>query len=472
MSKETAILITLVVYKIVLLGLGVFASRKTKDGTDFFLGGRTMGPFVAALSASASSSSVWTLLGVSGAAYASGLSAIWLFPACVGGFLLNWCLLGPGLRRLSKSEGSLTVSEVLAGPPGSPFRKLIGRVASAIVVLSLATYVATQFQGAGKTFTEIFGMGKVESILLGAAIVVIYTMMGGFWAVSLTDSLQGFLMMATSLALPIAALIATGGLSGLWQGLQTVEIPGYTSLWKDGGLMATLGFIFGLLGIGLGYPGQPHVVNRFMALKDEKSMRTGRIIAITWAVIVYAGMLIVGWCGRLLFPALQDKEVVFLTTTTELFPPVVAGVMIAAVVSAIMSTADSQLLVLVSSLTHDLDLDGDTGQGLLKRSRLVIFVVSLCSVLAAIFGPKEIFGFVLFAWSAMGAAFGPLLLVTVLKGRVNPRATLQAMLCGFCLSVTAYSIPMTKGGVVERVVPWLIAFAIAWFGTIGDSSNE
>ena len=471
MTRETAILITLVVYKVLLLAIGVAASRKTKDGADFFLGGRSMGPVVAALSASASSSSVWTLLGVSGAAYSLGLSALWLFPACVGGFLINWCLLGPGLRSLSAESGALTVSEVLAGPSGTPLRKVVGALASVIVVLSLATYVATQFQGAGKTFSEIFGLGKVESILIGGGIVVIYTMMGGFWAVSLTDSVQGFLMMATSIALPVMALYTVGGLGELWQGMSAVVVPGYLSLQKSGGLAATVGFVAGLMGIGLGYPGQPHVVNRFMALRDDRALRTGRVIAISWAVIVYSGMLVVGWCGRVLFPDLVDKEVVFLTTTTELFPPVMAGIMLAAVVSAIMSTADSQLLVLVSSLTHDLDLDGATDKSLLVKSRMVILIVSACSVLAAIYGPEEIFGFVLFAWSAMGAAFGPLLLVTVLKGRVRPKPTLWAMSLGFCLSVTAYSIPLTQGGVTERVLPWLVAFLIAWWGSNSKSGE-
>jgi len=464
MSRETAILITLVCYKSVLLLLGVIASTRTKDGTDFFLGGRSLGATVAALSASASSSSVWTLLGVSGAAYAWGVSAFWLFPACVGGFLINWYILAPGLRRVSEKNDALTVSEVLAGPPGTPHRNAVSKLAAAIIVISLATYVATQFQGAGKTFSEIFGLGMVESILIGAGIVVIYTMMGGFWAVSLTDSLQGFLMMATSLALPIAGLITLGGPVGLWEQMQGVEVAGFTSFYREGGLAITIGFVLGLLGIGLGYPGQPHVVNRFMALKDERAVVFGRRIAILWGVIVYSGMLIVGWSGRVLFPDLVDKEVVFITATTELFPPVVAGVMIAAVMSAIMSTADSQLLVLVSSLTHDLNLDGGTDGSLVKRSRLVILAVSAVSVLAAIYGPEEIFNFVLFAWTGMGAAFGPLLLVTVIRGPVKPSATLQAMSLGFVLSVVAYSVPALKGGVIERMVPWLLAFAIAWNG--------
>ncbi len=464
MTPEEAILVTLVAYKIVMIGIGVLSSRKTKDGADFFLGGRGLGGLVAALSASASSSSVWTLLGVSGAAYSWGLGAVWLFPACLGGFALNWFVLAPRLRRLSLSDDSLTVSEVVAGPPGTPMRATVGKLASFIIVTSLATYVATQFQGAGKTFSEVFGLDLVSSILIGATIVVLYTLMGGFWAVSLTDSIQGFLMLLTSVALPLVSLKAVGGPAALWQAIQSCSVEGYSSWVRGFPPAAALGFVAGLLGIGLGYPGQPHVVNRFMALKDDASVKQGRFIAMIWGVCVYAGMLTVGWCGRSLYPDLADPELVFITATKGLFSPVVAGVMIAAVVSAIMSTADSQLLVLVSSLTHDIALDSEDKDGLLKRSRLVIVGVSCVSVIAAIYGPSQIFKFVLFAWSAMGSAFGPLLLVTVLRGRVNPRATIVALSCGFLLSVLAYSFSFTKGGVFERVVPWLLAFRFAWFG--------
>lgn len=464
MSPEQAILVTLVAYKIVMIGIGVISSRKTKDGADFFLGGRGLGAFVAALSASASSSSVWTLLGVSGAAYSWGLGAAWLFPACLSGFAINWFVLAPRLRKLSLSENSLTVSEVVAGPPGTPMRSMVGKLASFIIVTSLATYVATQFQGAGKTFSEVFELDLVSSILIGATIVVLYTLMGGFWAVSLTDSIQGMLMLLTSLALPMAALKAVGGPLALWSAIGACSVEGYASWTRGLPPAAALGFVAGLLGIGLGYPGQPHVVNRFMALKDDQSVAKGRAIAMAWGTCVYAGMLTVGWCGRVLYPELPDPELVFITATKGLFSPVVAGVMIAAVVSAIMSTADSQLLVLVSSLTHDIDLDSPHKEGLLKRSRLVIVGVSCVSVIAAIYGPSQIFKFVLFAWSAMGSAFGPLLLVTVLRGRVNPKATIAALSCGFLLSVIAYSVSFTKGGVFERVVPWLLAFWFAWSG--------
>lgn len=464
MEREVVIVATLVVYKVVLVGLGLFAQRRTQNGADFFLGGRGLGPIVASVSASASSSSVWTLLGVSGAAYAWGLGAVWLFPACVGGFALNWYLLAPALRRLSHRSLALTTTEVLAGEEGSPWRGAIVTTASLITIVSLGVYVASQFQGAGKAFNETFGLSVESSILVGSAIVVVYTLLGGFWAVSMTDTLQGLLMVLTSIVLPFAALRAVGGPSELFVGMAAVDVEGYTSLTRSLSGPLGIGFVAGLLGIGLGYPGQPHVVNRFMALKEEPgALRLARRLAMGWAVVVYAGMLLLGWCGRLLLPGLGDKEVVFVAATHLLFSPVVGGVMLAAVLSAIMSTADSQLLVVASTVTHDLGLGGHGKQDLLWRSRLAVVGVSGLAVVIAFVGSQEIFSRVLFAWSAMGAAFGPLLLVVALRGPVSPPRTLAAMVAGFGLSVAAYSFALTKGGVTERVLPFVVALLIAGF---------
>lgn len=464
MSETLAIAVTLVVYKVALVAIGIVANRRTKDAADFFLGGRGLGPWVAAISASASSSSAWTLLGVSGAAYAWGLSAIWIMPACVGGFLVNWIVLGPRLRRLSLRDGSLTVTDVLAGPPGTPGSATIRWLCTAIVLVSLLAYVAAQFQGAGKTFHQTFAMSMPTAVLLGGGIIVLYTLLGGFWAVSITDTLQGLVMAIAAVIVPVVALFEVGGPGGLLDGLRAVELAGYHSLVGDRAAAAGTGFVLGLLGIGLGYPGQPHVVNRFMAVRDEDSMRRARTIAIGWGVVMYTGMLVVGWSARVLLPELADKEVAFIETTRQLLPPVVAGVMIAAVLSAVMSTADSQLLVAASSVAHDLRADDRPGGVALGKTRGVVLGLSVLAVGLALWGSQEIFSRVLFAWTAMGAAFGPLLLVRVIAGPVRPGARLAAIALGFGLSVLAFSIDALKGGAWERVMPFVVAFVVAWWG--------
>lgn len=469
MSETTAIVITLVAYKVALLIIGVLAQRKTTSADDFFLGGRSLGPWVAGLSASASSSSAWSLLGVSGFAYAHGLSAVWLFPACVGGFALNWYVLAPALRRHSLASGSLTVTEILAGPRDAPGSRPIRVLATGIVLVSLMAYVASQFQGAGKTFAETFAMSMTEAVLLGSAVVVVYTMLGGFLAVSLTDTLQGFVMALASIALPAAALSAVGGFDALQQGMAAVDTPGYLSVTEGMPTAAGIGFVLGLLGIGLGYPGQPHVVNRFMAVRDEAALARARQIAMGWAVILYIGMIVLGLCARVMLPPLGDGEVAFIASARHVFPPVIAGVVLASVLSAIMSTADSQLLVAASAVAHDLPAEAPDAapEVMVRRSRIVVFALSAAAVVAALVGDASIFKKVLFAWTAMGAAFGPLLIVQLLVGPVRWQARVGAIALGFGSAVLAYSIPATAGTAWERVAPFVLALAVAWWGTRG-----
>ncbi|MGY8796238.1 MAG: sodium:solute symporter family transporter, partial [Woeseiales bacterium] len=331
MDRTTSVLITLVFYNLILVGVGLWARGRNKNVADFFLAGRGLGPWVAAISASASSSSAWTLLGVSGAAYAWGIPALWLFPATVGGFLLNWVWVAPRLKRLAQSENAVTLSEVVAPAGIGPQRKLILRIAAAIIVFCFTFYIASQFEAAGKAFESVFSISKQTSIIIGAAIVLLYTLLGGFWAVSVTDSIQGVLMVVASIVLPAVALSAVGGFGDLANGLAAIGDVG-----SPMGTIVTVFFVIGLFGIGVGYPGQPHVVNRFMALKDDNALRQGRVIALAWAAIVYAGMLLLGLSARVLFVDLGDSEQVLFHTATELLPAVISGVMLAAVLSAIM----------------------------------------------------------------------------------------------------------------------------------------
>ena len=202
---------TLILYQVLLLGIGWWASKRTDDNEDFYLGGRKLGAAVAALSASASSSSAWSLLGVSGAAYAWGLPAIWLIPATLLGFFINWYWVAPRLWQRSRDNNALTLTEFLAGPPGDPARKTIMWIGAAVILFSFTFYIAAQFQAAGHTFASALNMDPIAAILLGAAIVLAYVMLGGFWAASITDSLQGILMALSALVLPLIALSAVGG---------------------------------------------------------------------------------------------------------------------------------------------------------------------------------------------------------------------------------------------------------------------
>jgi sodium/proline symporter len=462
LDRTTSVLITLVFYNLILVGVGLWARGRNKNVADFFLAGRGLGPWVAAISASASSSSAWTLLGVSGAAYAWGIPALWLFPATVGGFLLNWVWVAPRLKRLAQSENAVTLSEVVAPAGIGPQRKLILRIAAAIIVFCFTFYIASQFEAAGKAFESVFSISKQTSIIIGAAIVLLYTLLGGFWAVSVTDSIQGVLMVVASIVLPAVALSAVGGFGDLANGLAAIGDVGSPMGTSS---IVTVFFVIGLFGIGVGYPGQPHVVNRFMALKDDNALRQGRVIALAWAVIVYAGMLLLGLSARVLFADLGDSEQVLFHTATELLPAVISGVMLAAVLSAIMSTADSQLLVAASAISYDWNLaDGNRGGGLAGTRTTIVAVLILATTLALVWR-ADIFSRVLFAWSAAGSAFGPILIMRLVGRTVSSTATLAAMVTGFGLTVLISLFPNTPGDVAERLLPFFIAIIIARMGS-------
>ena len=457
----TVIIITLIVYQLVLLAIGFWASRRNADSADFYLGGRRLGAAVAALSASASSSSAWSLLGVSGAAYAWGLPAIWLLPATLSGFIINWVFIAPKLQAASRGVGALTLTEFLAGPPGDPARRAVLRLGAAIVLFSFTFYIAAQFQAAGNTFAGVLDLEAIPAILLGAGVVLVYVLLGGFWAASITDSVQGLLMAVSAILLPVAALAAVGGIAPLVTALGNAE---GIFLWTgQAAWPAAIGFVAGLMGIGLGYPGQPHVVNRFMALRDAGEIPRARIYAIGWAVIIYTGMILLGWCGRVLLAELPDGEQVLFTLATMVLTPLVAGVMISAILSAIMSTADSQLLVAGSSVSHDLR-DGRQGGNALRQARWVTLAIGVIAAVIAIGFPERIFTRVLFAWQALAAAFGPLLVVTLFYGRVAPAWRIATIAGGFAATLVLSWSTDTPGDWAERLLPLVLAGILAVVG--------
>jgi len=467
-SAQIAILTTLIAYKVVLVLIGMWAERRNRSGTDFFLGGRGLGPWVAALSASASSSSVWTLLGVSGAAYEFGLSALWLFPACVGGFVLNWYVVAPALRRFSHANDSVTLVDVLTTGATGAVGQAIRWIASLVILVSLVAYVASQFQGAGKSLEENFDVSLTSSVLIGASVVLFYTLLGGFWAVSLTDSVQATMMLIACVLLPLAALVEVGGPVGLVEGLREVDVPGFWSLTRGATGIAAIGFALGFLGIGLGYPGQPHVVSRFMAMRQGDSddpgreIRIARRVAIGWAVLVYAGMLVLGLSGRLILESQSaDTEAIFFRLTQDLFHPVVGGILLAAVLSAIMSTADSQLLVAASTIAHDAGLGGSDAKTQMRRSRVVVLLVGATAVAVALFGSKKIFDSVLFGWTAMGAAFGPALILKIFGWRVPATAILASLLVGAGLAIGFHGHESgSTGKPLARFLPYVASAAV------------
>ena len=473
MDNTSAVVVTLIGYNLLLILIGLWASKRTQSTEDFFIGGHKLGPWVAGISSSASASSAWSLLGASGATYMWGVSMLWLFPSIICGYVFNWLWLAPRIQAFSRQHQAVTLTDVLSSSAGQ-YRKQVIWLCSFIIVFCFTFYIASQFQAAGNTFASTFDLDVRMAIVVGAAIILVYTLLGGFWAVSVTDTVQGLLMALVAVVLPIAALYQVGGIGALIDGLQRYSSAAQLS-WTGGysGIIA-LGFIVGTFGVGLGNPGQPHVVNRFMALHTDeygskRTLRRAQLIGILWPSLVFGGMLILGLCARVLLnehntdTSINDAEQVFFTMTHALFEPVLVGVIIAAVLSAIMSTADSQLLVCASSLSYDLTNKLPAQQALFM-SRLTVAGMCIISALIALYAPASIFSRVLFAWAAIGAAFAPLLIVILSGYRVKPMHCLLAISSGFLLTVLFNWQASPPGDYLERVLPFVVALAIAWHG--------
>jgi sodium/proline symporter len=458
MEKTTLVLITLVAYKLMLIGIGFWASRRNSDEEDFFLGGRGLGPVVAAISYSSSASSAWTLLGLSGAAYILGLRVVWIALGSIIGMFVAWFWIGPRLRVYSREHGNITLTDFLAEGSSGSMRKAIVVCTSIIVIFTFAFYVAAQFQGAGNTFSSTFDLGMTESILIGAFIIMVYTLLGGFWAVSVTDTVQGLLMAFTAVLLPAAAFLEVGGFSGFWQGLQAVSTPAQLSLTGGNAGLVAVGVIVGSLSIGFGTYGQPHLLVRFMALRDDTALRQARLITIVWYLVVFLGMVFVGLVGHVLHAGIDNPETIFFVLTESLFTPIIGAVLLAAVLSAIMSTADSQLLVAASAISHDLGLGGERNR--LLYSRLAIVMLVVFAVLVSLYLPEAIFSRVLFAWIALGSAFGPTVFARLAGVPLQSRGVLASILTGFGLAVTFYLLPNTPGDILERLVPFCAALIV------------
>ena len=460
MLDTGVVLTTLVIYKLLLIAIGLWAQRRVASEQDFFLAGRQLGPWVAAISYCASAASAWTLLGMSGLAFTLGLPALWLALGAVLGCALSWWLIAPRVMAISEQQELLSATELVAmGTQGRQRQAIIG-VASFFILFCFVIYIASQFQGAGGTFSATFGIDSAGSIALGGAIILVYTLLGGFWAVSVTDTIQGLLMILAAVMLPVAALAEFGGPIGFFDALAAAAGPDYMSLTGDNLGLAAGGFIAGSLAVGLSSFGQPHLVARFMALRDRRALRQGQVIATAWYAVVFFGMCLVGFAGKILLTELDNNEQVFFAINAHLFPSVFGAVLLAAVLSAIMSTADSMLLVAATTVAHDSGMTRHFRLHPLLVSRLVIAAISVIAILVAIFIPATISERVLFAWIAIGSALGPTILCRALGLHIPGERIIPAMVTGFAAAVILYLLPNLPGNILERLLPFTLGLCV------------
>lgn len=456
-----------VTYLLILIGIGLYSSKFSSKGiSEYFIGGRKMNRYVVALSAVVSGRSAWLLLGVTGMAYAQGPSAIWAVVGYIVVELFLFLYYARRLRNFSEARNCITVPDFYA----ERFDDRDGWLRITIVTIFLIFmigYVSAQFVAGGKAFASGFGMQMNQGILLTAIIVVVYTILGGFLAVSLTDTIQAFLMILALVILPIIAIYDFGGLSVMLSELQMMD-----AIYVDP-FAISVGAAIGFMGIGLGSPGNPHILARYMSIDSSKQLKTVAIVGTTWNVLMAWGAVFIGLVGRAMFPDVsmlpaEDTENLFPLLAQQHLSPVLFGVVLASIFAAIMSTADSQLLVAASSVVRDIYdkiiRKGDTipQKRLVLYSRIVVFVLVILALLFGFIAEDLVFWLVLFAWAGLGASIGPTSILALYWRGTTRAGIFAGLISGTVVTVAWYFIPVLSDMMYELIPGFIAALLATW----------
>lgn len=451
--------IVFVVYLAFMLGIGVYFFVKSKDGgeKDYFLGGRQMGPWVSALSAGASDMSAWVLMGLPASIYAFGIGQAWVAIGLAIGYAVSWTVEAPRLRRFTiVANDAITVPQYLTNRFVSKSKAL--QIICAIIFLAAYTiYAASSMKACGTLFHTVIGIDATLAMYLAAAIIVGYTFLGGFSAVCWTDFFQGMLMLAALLIAPIFALIVIKG-GGAAESVADLPANYWNlfSSWKD---------IVSGLGWGLGYFGMPHIIVRFMSVRSDKDLKKSAKIGITWNVLIVIFSVAAGCIGHLLLGEISDSSTVFIQMVRMLFPALISGVLLSAILAASMSTADSQLLASASAFASDvykpvLRKGKASDKEMLWAGRFVVLAISVIAVLIAS-NPNSgtIMGLVENAWGLFGAAFGPAIMLSLFWKRFNFEGAIAGIVTGAVVDVL-WLLCLSSTGIYE-IIPGTIAGLIA-----------
>lgn len=474
MSEEHAYqLAAIVVYLLGMLAIGLYAYRRTKTGRDFLLAGRDLSPRVAALSAGASDMSGWLLMGLPGALFAVGLIEAWIAIGLTIGTYLNWLIVAPRLRVYSEiSRDTITMPAFFE----QRFRdrtRLIRSISAIIILVFFVFYVASMMVASGAFFESAFGWNYLTGVFVVGGVTLAYTVFGGFLGISLTDVAQGLLMLAALVAVPVIATIQLGGPGEVVSLINAADAAdGLTHLSFTGGELTTTSMLVIISGLawGLGYFGQPHILARFFAIRSHAEVKTARRIGTGWVILCMGGAVLTGLIGVAWFQdagqTLDNPETVFLVLSQILFHPFVAGLVLAAVLAAIMSTMSSQLLVSSSALVEDI-------YGLFRRDpdertqlwlgRVSVIVVTIVAILIAQDPDSTVLDLVGFAWAGFGAAFGPMILLALYWKRITAMGALSGMVAGAVVSYVWGTVPAIKEAInLYEIVPGvLVHFLVA-----------
>lgn len=480
-STELVMLFAILVYLFAVVWMGVVLAKRNRTTEDFYLGGRKLGPFVTAMSAEASDMSSWLLMGLPGVAYMTGLAdAAWTAIGLAIGTYVNWLVVAKRLRHYTHAAGNATTLPLFFSNRYRDEKKILSVIAAVLIIVFFVPYTASGFAACGKLFSSLFGWDYVPAMIISAIVIVAYTTLGGFWAASTSDFLQSIIM-------TIAIIVVFGfGISSVGSFGQVIDnaqsMAGYFSLTMihdpATGTASPYGAltIASMLAWGLGYFGMPHVLLRFMAIEEAEKLTLSRRVATVWVVISMAVAVFIGVIGNAMtkagvIPALEDSETIIITIAGLIaqhgvLAALVAGVILAGILAATMSTADSQLLAASSSASQNIlkevfmkDMSEKTG---MIVARVTVVLIALIGVFIARNPNSSVFQIVSFAWAGFGASFGPLVLMALFWKRSNMQGALAGMVSGGIMVFVWKFLVRPMGGVLgiyELLPAFLVGLA-------------
>jgi sodium/proline symporter len=438
----------LVVYLGILAALAIWSRRETHTLSGFYLAGKKLPFWVVAFSTNATGESGWLLLGLSGMGYLVGVQAYWVVVGEIAGIAASWWLVSRRLKALGDETDSITIPDILTAKFADKWH-LIRLVAVLIIVVMVTTYVTAQMVATGKAFSSFLGMNYETGVIVGSIFIIGYTFVGGYKAVSYTDVVQGVLMLLGLIAVPAAAIIASGGWGEVKLSLMQQD-PTLLDMFAISNAPTLIG-IASLIAVGLPFLGVPQLLIRYMSARDDGEIKKARIMSVIVMLVFTVGAVTTGVAGRALYPGLPDHETIFPVISNNLFPPVVSGLLLVVVLSAIMSTVDSLLLLASSAVVRDTyqQIMGskESDARLANIGKAFTVVIGVIAVVLGVQEPRVIYDFVLASWSGLGSAFGPVIIGILYYKRI----TWLGVLCGM------------SGGFIASVV-WLIYFKADYYG--------
>lgn len=464
-------------YLVLLIGIGIYSSRFSSEGiSEFFIGGRKMNRFVVALSAVVSGRSAWLLLGVTGMAYAQGASAVWAVIGYIIVELFLFLYYARRLRNFSEVYDCITIPDFFA----ERFNDKTGSLRILLVIVFLifmVSYVSAQFVAGGKAFASSFHLDQSTGVVLSAVIILAYTVLGGFLAVSLTDMFQAIFMIFALVVLPFIAIADAGGLQAVLFQLTEMDATLIDPM------ALSFGALIGFVGIGLGSPGNPHILTRYMSIDDPNQLRWTAVIGTIWNVIMAWGAIFIGLAGRVYFPEVDllpasDTENLYPVLAQQHLHPVIFGVVVASIFAAIMSTADSQLLVAASAVVRDIyDKIVNKGEEIPQKklvlySRLVVLLLVICALAFGLLAQELVFWLVLFAWAGLGAAVGPTSILALYWKGTTKAGIIAGLLTGTTVTIIWYYIPVLKNNLYELIPAFFLGLLATWLVSLFTQKPE